>query len=72
MPDFMYYFAEGKFKSQADNEKKYGQTKGTGLSEKELLEFLESYSNKNKNENTSNKQENTEKPKRLIIKKTMK
>ena len=70
MPDFMYYFAEGKFKSQADNEKKYGQTKGTGLSEKEILEFLKSYSNKN--ENTLNKQENTEKPKRLIIKKTMK
>ena len=64
MPDFMYYFAKERFKT--DNEKKLGQTKGTGVSYKELSEFLERYGNKSysdKIENTLSNQEDTEKQK---------
>ena len=63
MPDFMYYFAGERFKLD-DNKRKYGQTKGTGVSDKELSEFLESYGNKSfsdKIENTLSNQEDIEK-----------
>ena len=68
MPDFMYYFARGSLELN-DNNKKYGQTKGTGISEKELIEFLESYGDK-KEKNLYN-QEDTEKQKqnKTLIKK---
>lgn len=61
MPDFMYYFARERFKLD-DNNRKYGQTKGTGISEKELFEFLESYGDKK--ENNIDNQEDIEKQKK--------
>ena len=73
MPDFMYYFAGERFKLD-DNKRKYGQTKGTGISEKELFEFLESYGNKSfsdKIDNNLDYQEDIEKQKKnkTLIKK---
>ena len=73
MPDFMYYFAK-KWRELDDSKRKYGQTKGTGVSDKELSEFLESYGNKSfsdKIENNLDNQEDTEKQKqnKTLIKK---
>ena len=61
MPDFMYYFAK-KWRELDDDKRKYGQTKGTGISEKELFEFLESCGDKK--ENNIDNQEDIEKQKK--------